>query len=544
MKALGWRGFLSGLLIGFVLTFALFYLNSKGYFNFGSAVVVDTAVGKENGAVPSALASSTLTNMMRATNVDTADKVDRELSLVASGGKRIPIRIPGDGKVKPIPAKGTDDPSETNQFAPGQEFPRASANSVTEKKPSVWQTVKREANSLFDWKSSFGTPIKFSNVTDKEALREQCRHKYGHRTYLPETMKRLPPMLYTFPGAGNTWCRLLIEYSTGIYTGSVYDDSSLLEPLPGEFKCNWQVSAVKVHPHTHHFAELRGGTFGSDNNKCNKGNVRRFERVIIVLRDPFDSIWSEFQRRITQSHVSGVRKNRFNWHRWQANAASLAHAYFDMWEIEHMGIERQLKPEDILYIRYEDLKNKEKRVEAMRKIAVFLRFPADVPDERLECAFVLADNRQAHRSVDDSMMTKDLAYRPEISCRMWALFGGYASRHNYKPWNNYDCSDYPKIPRINVGPQGEYDRKWVKPGQNLIEFRTNITAEQKQVEDQNVQEGLREEKERHRRERFGIKQQPKQRPKRGPNRRGGDKLNTLMVKMQEHQAEVDKAFQQ
>lgn len=68
MKALGWRGFISGLLIGFALTSALFYLNSKGYINFGRAVFVDTAVGKENGAVPSALASSTLTNMMTATN--------------------------------------------------------------------------------------------------------------------------------------------------------------------------------------------------------------------------------------------------------------------------------------------------------------------------------------------------------------------------------------------------------------------------------------------------------------------------------------------
>eukprot|EP01037_Dinobryon_pediforme_P047398 gene47398-61521_t len=158
-----------------------------------------------------------------------------------------------------------------------------------------------------------------------------------------------------------------------------------------------------------------------------------------------------------------------------------------------MGIERQLKPQDILYIRYEDLRNKKTRVEAMRKIAVFLRFPADVPDERLECAFVLADNRQAHRSVDESMMTKDLAYRREIACRMWSLFGNYAAKHNYKPWNNYDCTGFPKIPRINVGPQGEYDRKWVRPGQKLIDFRSNVTEQQRSQEEQNVMEGLREE---------------------------------------------------
>jgi hypothetical protein len=112
-------------------------------------------------------------------------------------------------------------------------------------------------------------------------------------------------MLYTFPGSGNTWCRLLIEYSTGIYSGAVYNDDKLLEALPGEFTCNHRVSVVKVHPHTHGFEELRTGTFNSDNNKCKKGEVQRFKRAILLIRNPFDSIWSEFQRRVTKSHVSG-----------------------------------------------------------------------------------------------------------------------------------------------------------------------------------------------------------------------------------------------
>ncbi len=112
-------------------------------------------------------------------------------------------------------------------------------------------------------------------------------------------------MLYTFPGSGNTWGRLLIEYATGVYTGSVYNDAKLLEPLPGEFTCNWKVSAIKVHPHTHPFRELNSGDFRSDNMKCKKGNVHKFKRAILLIRNPYDSIWSEYQRRITQSHVDG-----------------------------------------------------------------------------------------------------------------------------------------------------------------------------------------------------------------------------------------------
>lgn len=58
--------------------------------------------------------------------------------------------------------------------------------------------------------------------------------------------QRRPPLLYSFPGSGNTWVRLLIELSTGIYTGSVYDDHALREMLPGEGACDDTVSVVKV----------------------------------------------------------------------------------------------------------------------------------------------------------------------------------------------------------------------------------------------------------------------------------------------------------
>ena len=76
--------------------------------------------------------------------------------------------------------------------------------------------------------------------------------------------------------SGNTWGRLLIEYATGIYSGSVYNDQSLLQALPGEFTCNWQVSVIKVHPHTHPFnPDLKRGPFHSDGpDKCRTGGTK------------------------------------------------------------------------------------------------------------------------------------------------------------------------------------------------------------------------------------------------------------------------------
>ena len=59
-----------------------------------------------------------------------------------------------------------------------------------------------------------------TNISDYKAARETFMRKFGKRSFLKDAQKRLPPMLYTFPGSGNTWCRLLIEYGTGIYSGN------------------------------------------------------------------------------------------------------------------------------------------------------------------------------------------------------------------------------------------------------------------------------------------------------------------------------------
>ncbi len=117
--------------------------------------------------------------------------------------------------------------------------------------------------------------------------------------------------------------------------------------------------------------------------------------------------------------------------------------------------------------------------------------------ERLECAFILAESPRAHRKIDDAAMTKEMAYIEPVACRMWALFGEFATRHNYKSWGNYNCTGYPPIQHKNVGPQGnspthslthslthlltyspthslssagDYDERWEKPGVKLIDF--------------------------------------------------------------------------
>jgi hypothetical protein len=61
------------------------------------------------------------------------------------------------------------------------------------------------------------------------------------RTFLPERSTSLVA-LSSFPGAGNTWVRHLIELVTGYYTGSFYFDGTLYNR--GEAECEHSSGVV------------------------------------------------------------------------------------------------------------------------------------------------------------------------------------------------------------------------------------------------------------------------------------------------------------
>jgi len=169
--------------------------------------------------------------------------------------------------------------------------------------------------------------------------------------------------------------------------------------------------------------------------------------------------------------VKGIPQSYFDWHRWQANAANMANTYYRMWHEHYTLIEKQLKPQNVLYLRYEDLKDKDRRVNALHRVTTFLEVA--VSAEQLYCSFVLAENPGAHRNVDASMMTKSAAYSRPLVCRMWALFGEYASRVGYARRGDFgDCPEEHNVPieMVNVGPQGDYNDAWVKAGKPFLDF--------------------------------------------------------------------------
>jgi hypothetical protein len=262
--------------------------------------------------------------------------------------------------------------------------------------------------------------------------RKSCRETYDKRDYLDandvETANRVPPVLYTFPGSGNTWVRMLIEYATGIYTGSVYNDGKIRIVMPGEFECSRRNSVIKVHPNHYPGVSIAyrnasverlkmevaaGIRLRSLPRKCQTAditgvlNIYRFKKAVLLIRNPFASMYSEAVRQLTHAHSGAptiadfhTQKNLF-----LKKISILSIHYRDMWaHYSYLG--QTLGVNNILFVKYETLLDTKKREEALKKIVLFLDMPnyngiknkIEVMKDQYRCAFVMADNGLIHRS--------------------------------------------------------------------------------------------------------------------------------------------------
>jgi len=200
--------------------------------------------------------------------------------------------------------------------------------------PIVPSDLSSTAPDNYDENKGVGV-TKINSVTDNIISIDiaECRAMYSHREFLSEDLSDPPPLLYSFPGSGNTWCRQLLDYATGVYSGSVYHDLSLMRVLPGERVCNRRVSVIKAHPHIQTFQILSAGTLLP--GKCSSGGVSRFTRAVFLLRNPYHAIWSEFQRRRSGSHVGGVPRAGFDEEKWRSHRGFLSLKYKEMMAIEY-----------------------------------------------------------------------------------------------------------------------------------------------------------------------------------------------------------------
>jgi hypothetical protein len=258
--------------------------------------------------------------------------------------------------------------------------------------------------------------------------------KYANRTVVPKGEQKAPTLLWTFPGSGSGWVRLLIEHATGYLSGSVYGDLSLLEHFPGEYMCSKEVALIKAHPTTHDYRELERGFF---NHRCK--TINRFDKAVMIVRNPYDAIWSDHNRKITRSHVGKILEKDFKKKEWVINAKRLANKYKIMWTESYTPFMKQY-PNGYLIIKYEDLMNPDLQIGLLEKIMQFMGHESS--SEKMQCAFYLANHPSVKRPsyADVKVMKKSDVYNRQLVCDgLWPIVKDAAGRFDYKPYNGMEC---------------------------------------------------------------------------------------------------------
>uniref|UniRef100_A0A8C1MIM3 WSC domain containing 2 n=1 Tax=Cyprinus carpio TaxID=7962 RepID=A0A8C1MIM3_CYPCA len=131
------------------------------------------------------------------------------------------------------------------------------------------------------------------------------------RRFLPTRSKHLVA-LASFPGAGNTWARHLIELATGYYTGSYYFDGSLYNKgFKGE-RDHWR----------------SGRTICIKTHESGRKEIEAFDASILMIRNPYKALMAEFNRKYgghigfaSQAHWRGKEWPEFvkNYAPWWAS---------------------------------------------------------------------------------------------------------------------------------------------------------------------------------------------------------------------------------
>ncbi|KAM8898136.1 sialate:O-sulfotransferase 1 [Spinachia spinachia] len=165
--------------------------------------------------------------------------------------------------------------------------------------------------------------------------------------------------LSSFPGAGNTWVRHLIELVTGYYTGSFYFDGTLYNRgFKGE-KDYWK-SGRSICVKTH---------------ESGQKEIEIFDSSILLIRNPYRSLVAEFNRKCA-GHLGHATDAQWKSKEWPEFVSSYA-PWWASHALSWLKFGRRL-----LVVHYEDLQRA--LLPQLHVITAFLN--ATITEERLLCA--------------------------------------------------------------------------------------------------------------------------------------------------------------
>uniref|UniRef100_A0A8D2QGX9 WSC domain containing 1 n=1 Tax=Zonotrichia albicollis TaxID=44394 RepID=A0A8D2QGX9_ZONAL len=187
------------------------------------------------------------------------------------------------------------------------------------------------------------TPVQDTRCTDRKFL---------------TTKSKVFVALSSFPGAGNTWARHLIEHATGYYTGSYYFDGALYNKgFKGE-KDHWRsrrTICVKTH-------------------ESGKTEIEMFDSAILLIRNPYKSLMAEFNRKYA-GHLGYATDRNWKSKEWPDFVNSYA-----SWWASHV-LEWLKYGKRLLVVHYEDLK--QSLIPKLKEMVEFLN--VTVTEDRLLC---------------------------------------------------------------------------------------------------------------------------------------------------------------
>lgn len=196
---------------------------------------------------------------------------------------------------------------------------------------------------LADYCEVYQTPVQDTRCTD--------------RRFLP-TKSKVFVALSSFPGAGNTWARHLIEHATGFYTGSYYFDGTLYNKgFKGE-KDHWRsrrTICVKTH-------------------ESGRREIEMFDSAILLIRNPYRSLVAEFNRKCA-GHLGYAPDRNWKSREWP----DFVNSYASWWSSHVLDWLKYGKR--LLVVHYEELRRS--LVPTLREMVAFLN--VSVSEERLLC---------------------------------------------------------------------------------------------------------------------------------------------------------------
>uniref|UniRef100_A0A3B5BDV2 Sulfotransferase n=1 Tax=Stegastes partitus TaxID=144197 RepID=A0A3B5BDV2_9TELE len=225
------------------------------------------------------------------------------------------------------------------------------------------------------------TPAPAASADHYQVYHTPVLSRCKERMFLPQRSSSLVA-LSSFPGAGNTWVRHLIELVTGYYTGSFYFDGTLYNRFKGE-KDYWK-SGRSICVKTH---------------ESGQKEIEMFDSAILLIRNPYRSLMAEFNRKCA-GHLGHATDAQ-----WKPEWPEFVSSYGPWWAshaLSWLKFGRRL-----LVVHYEELQRA--LLPQLRLITAFLN--VTMTEERLLCA---QSNQDGHFKRSGSLRPSFDPFTPDM----------------------------------------------------------------------------------------------------------------------------------